>query len=127
MSEIEINGFIDYCKTIKDKLDFIINYDENFTKDGIGENLEYFYELKKEGIKTAPVVHDYDGDETEYYINNLDNDIIALGFSKQKTIEKIKAAAIKILQAEKKVHLLGIGNYSRLIDLLHIVTQVDGH
>lgn len=116
---IDIDGFIEYCKTFKEKFDFIFNFDEDFSLTGFEKNYKNQKKIEAAGIEVVPVVHDYIGEE----VNELDEylkhyKLVSLGFSKHKSNKKdLKSAVTKIKQAKAKVHLLGISAYDRLKDL----------
>lgn len=118
-SKINLNGFIQYCRTFKDQFKFIFNFDSNFNLNGFGENLANQKELENAGIKVVPVVHDYIGKqspELDYYLNHYE--LISLGYSKHKDNKKILTDTVyKIKNAGKKVHLLGVSAYDRICDL----------
>lgn len=109
---ITLPGFIAYCKHLAKYFDFVFNYDEDFQMDGFETNQINSQKIKKAGIETVPVVHDYIGakvPEIDYYIKKT-YPIIALGYSyhkKKNAIANITSAVSKITGAGHKVHLLG--------------------
>lgn len=117
--EISLESFKDYCLVLKDKFDFIFNFDEDFTRSGYEINKRNQEILEKAGVQVVPVVHDYKGRESKElneYIKSYD--LIALGFSDDKKNSKVlKNTVQKIKDAGKKVHLLGVSSYDRLKDL----------
>ena len=116
---ITFEGFVEYCKALKDNFDFIFNFDSDFNLDGYETNYRNQLKLENNGIPVVPVVHDYIGEKTtelDEYLSKYD--LISLGKSKHKNNKKILSdTVLKIKQAGKKVHLLGVNEYDRLKDL----------
>lgn len=116
---INIDGFIEYCKTFQGQFDFIFNFDEDFNLNGFEKNYKNQKKIEAAGIKVVPVVHDYIGEEVaelDEYLKSYD--LISLGFSEHKNDkQKLAATVLKIKQAKKKVHLLGVSAYNRLKNL----------
>jgi hypothetical protein len=109
---ITLDGFISYCKRVKDRFELIFNYDEDFQLDGFETNLRNMLEIEKAGIKVVPVVHDYIDEivpEIDYYCDKK-YPVIALGYSQHKRSNRVKnitTAVYKIVNGGSKVHLLG--------------------
>jgi hypothetical protein len=110
---ITLDGFIAYCKWIKDRFELIFNYDENFNLGGFETNTRNMMKIEAAGISVVPVVHDYIGqvfNEIDFYLRKK-YPIIALGSSvhkKSNRFNNIKTAVDKIVSGGSKVHLLGL-------------------
>ena len=107
-------GYKSFCQYYANSYDFAINYDLDFGKGDYSNNYKYLDELRKAGINVVPVVHDYTGDEVDLYLNG-DYKIIATGYSEEeKTKNNLAELAKKIYDAGRKVHALGVSNFSWL-------------
>ena len=121
---ITLESFMDMCKEPSSNIfDYIFNYDENHFNTGFKSNLKNIKRCEEQGIRVVPIAHDYIGKkEINYYIKEK-YEIIGLGASKDKNGNDLKTkkniinAANRILDADVKVHLLGVTDYSILIEI----------
>ena len=115
--KISLEGYIAYCKRFGHAFDFYFMFDKNFTNDGLMENFECQRKMENEGLTPVPVVHNYTGEDTSYFIQR-GYELIALGFSesKDKTQENIGKLSYQIHNAGRKVHVLGISAYDKLAE-----------
>lgn len=115
-TNLSIDGFKCYCKSLpKDFFKFIISYDEIFKVGGFEKNYENILKLKKAGIHTIPVIHDYEAvkfNEIEFYLNK-GYDLIALGAARNKN-KNLPSAVNRIVKNGRKVHVLGVTSYKKL-------------
>ena len=116
---ITFEAYKGYLNLFSDNFDYYFNYDANFDKDGLFDNLYYQVNLQNKGHKPVPVVHNYQDSELELYLNepHWSHDIIALGYAEDKWEgDNIERLALRIHEAKKKVHVLGVASYRKLVN-----------
>ena len=95
------------------------NFDSNFTAEGTNENYRHMKNLEMAGLKPIPVIHDYYGDEIEFYIDK-DYEMLALGsiFDPERkrqirTKKDIDYAVEKLirLKPDVKIHLFAAASF----------------
>lgn len=113
--KINFNGFCSYLKIFAPRLDFYVNYDEDFSKKGFETNLEYQLRLEAEGFNPVPVIHDCYGDEVKYYIDN-GYKMLAIGSGElaYAGIDELHYIVDELYRNRIKVHFLGCTKYQKL-------------
>jgi len=113
--QINFKGFQSYLKIFAPRLDFYVNYDEDFSKNGFETNLEYQLQLEAAGFSPVPVIHDCYGKEVKYYIEH-GYKFVAIGSGElaYSGIDELHYIVDELYQNGIKVHFLGCTNFEKL-------------
>ena len=102
-----------YVPKILSKIDFFLNYDSNFTKDGSETNNFNQLELESKGLKPVPVIHNIYGDEISYYLDRGYRRL-ALGSKQITSSGTLRTVMDKFKGTGCKIHLLGSTSFKYL-------------
>lgn len=114
-AKINFKGFYSYLKIFAPRLDFYVNYDEDFSKNGFETNLEYQLQLEAAGFSPVPVIHDCYGPEVKYYIDH-GYKFVAIGSGElaYSGIDELHYIVDELYRNGIKVHFLGCTDYRKL-------------
>jgi hypothetical protein len=113
---VTLPNYISYLSNVSNRPQQIINFDDDFSKDGFATNLRNQQILESAGFSPIPVIHDcYNHQEVNHYIDN-EYKYIAIGsgeilYAKMFDLEMIVK---KFYRAGIKVHFLGSMDFSRI-------------
>lgn len=111
---ITLEGYKGYALAQRPHVDFLFNYDSDFTNAGFAINLANQRYLERAGLDPVPVVHDIYGPEIGHYLNR-GYLIIALGSSQIKDLTTLSFTVNKLLRpGPVDIHLFGNAKYEFL-------------
>jgi hypothetical protein len=112
---ITLEGYRAYVGNFEPQLDFYVNFDADFTKNGFKRNFSNQLYLERAGLKPVPVVHDCYGNEINRYIAR-GHKLIAIGSGELKhaSLDDLRMIVEKPYLARVKVHFLGITDFEKL-------------
>lgn len=112
---ISAEGNQHFLKMFRSKLDFYLNFDADFSREGFDTNLQYQFEMELEGLKPVPVIHDCYGPEVQYYLDK-GCPMVAIGSGELRDSDVLELQRIvnKFYRHGVKVHFLGCTEYEKL-------------
>jgi hypothetical protein len=114
---ITLEGYKGYALAQQRYVDFLFNYDSDFTEAGFATNLANQRYLERAGLDPVPVVHDISGPEIDYYLDR-GYPVIALGSSQISSDKTVLSIAVNKLLSHGPVdiHLFGNAKYEFLAE-----------
>ena len=112
---ITLENYKAYALALRQYVDFVFNFDSDFSDAGFATNLANQIYLENAGLDPVPVVHDIYGPEIPYYLNR-GHRLIALGSAQITTSKTNLSIAVNRLQSQRPVdiHLFGNSRYDFL-------------
>jgi len=112
---ITFEGYKHFLKAFADKLDFYVNYDEDFSRKGFETNLAYQLRLEEAGFTPIPVIHDCYGPEVQYYLDR-GYKMLSIGSGELKfgSVQELRIIMEPLYEQGIKVHFLGCTDYEKL-------------
>lgn len=102
----------DHTKIAQERYNFLFSFDDDFTPNGFGHNLQRLMDLEAVGIRAVPVIHNLHNHEIDFFIDSRPKyPLVAIGQCQEDDRDNPKVlfkAVDKLYRAKIKVHLFGM-------------------
>lgn len=118
-SSLTLAQVINMLQVLAPKFNRHFNFDTDFSTSGFANNHENLMAMRKAGHNPVPVIHNFFGDEIDFYVKQRFHDWLALGSSQSTNFDDVRYAVERIKKADPtiKIHWFGGSTYDWLIKL----------
>lgn len=112
---INVHSYALFLGQMKELYDFYLNLDSNFKKDGFKENWANQRYLEKRGLFPVPVIHNWDGEEADFYIQKGYSKVaVGSGELRGGKVDILRPKVERLVDAGVSIHFLGSAQYDLL-------------